>query len=133
MPIKYKVIKQKTPPTTGVVKDIYYARACERKMMDLDTLVDRLEKATTLTGADIYAVLVALTSEIPNLLLDNYSVNLQSLGIFSLHFSSDSKDSPNEVNGNCINNLKVQFRPCIKLKKKLRSPKFEKSKQVSNF
>ncbi|WP_394369457.1 HU family DNA-binding protein [Carboxylicivirga linearis] len=61
------------------------------------------------------------------------SINLQSLGIFSLHFSSDSKDSPDKVNGSCIKNLKVQFRPSTKLKRKLLSPKFEESKDESNY
>ncbi|MBS2100815.1 hypothetical protein KEM10_21185 [Carboxylicivirga linearis] len=55
------------------------------------------------------------------------------MGIFSLHFSSDSKDSPDKVNGSCIKNLKVQFRPSTKLKRKLLSPKFEESKDESNY
>ncbi|WP_430821171.1 hypothetical protein [Carboxylicivirga caseinilyticus] len=128
MTLKYKVIKQKTPASTGEVRDIYYARACDRKMYDLDMVAKQLAKESTLSPADIYATLVGLTDLIPLLLMDNNSVSLGSLGIFSLHFSSEVKNSKEEVNKRCIKGIKMKFRASPKLKKRLRSPIFEKSK-----
>jgi len=106
----------------------YYPWIYERKKMEIHQLAERISNFSSLSRGDIYAVLIALTDELPNLLLDNYSVQLGEFGTFSLHASGLPSDIPRQVNAKKIKGVKVAFRPGKRIKKKIKGAKFTMQK-----
>jgi len=126
MAIKYKVIKQGATPLTQTNKSYYTARACKRSLVGLDEIAELLSLRSTLSKADVFATLIALTEAIPEYLLNNQSVQLGDLGTVSLHLSSKSESTPEDVTWRSIKELKVQFRAGKEIKKSLKSAHFKK-------
>jgi predicted histone-like DNA-binding protein len=87
----------------------YLARASKRKIADLVMISRMMSKRSTLNVADITAVLTSLAEIVPELLLDNYTVHLPPLGIFSLSIKSEVLNTPEEVNRSSIKEVKIQF------------------------
>lgn len=124
MSIEYKIIKTARPGVKGGGEYSYYPRVCNRKKMDLDELAKRISGFCTLHEADVYATLIALSSELPELLLNNHSIQMGDFGIFSLHASGAPSATPNQVNATKITGVKVAFRPGVAFKRKLNKAEF---------
>ncbi|TAJ14302.1 hypothetical protein DMA11_05455 [Marinilabiliaceae bacterium JC017] len=128
MSVKFKAIHNSTPGIKGGGQYKYYPRVCNRTKMDLSQLSQRISKMCTAHPADVFLILTALTHEIPDLLLENYSVDLGDLGIFSLHISGEASDTAQEVTAYNIKDVKVAFRPGKRIKQKLLEAKFKRVK-----
>ena len=124
MTIRYKIVKAATPGVKGGGEYRYYPRIYNRQKMNLEELSHRISKMSSLHESDIMGVLIALTSELPDLLLDNYSIELGEFGTFSLHAAVLPSDSPEKVNAKKIKEVKVAFRPGKRIKSKLKRAKF---------
>lgn len=124
MTIKYKIVKTAHPGVKGGGEYRYYPRVCDRRKMDLEELAKRISGFSTLHPADIMAVLTAFVSELPDLLLDNYSIQLGDFGTFSLHASGLPSETPEQVNAKKITGVKVAFLPGKRIKQKLKGAKF---------
>lgn len=125
MSINYKKVKQIIKDQNGNEKEIYYARACQRQRVKLDKLAERIASYCTLSSVDVKSVLIALTDTIPDYLLDNKSVELGDLGTISLHFTSESTESEDEVTWRSIKDMRVQFRAGKRIKKQLKQVNFK--------
>lgn len=128
MSVKYRLIKQATPGEKGGGKYQYYARACERRKVTLDEIADKLSERSTLSRSDIIGTLVGLVDLIPDLLLDNQSVELGRLGIFSLNLKSHASDEPRTDGFRLIKSAEVSFRASTHLKQAVKYPDYKKSK-----
>ncbi|MFW6277533.1 MAG: HU family DNA-binding protein [Prolixibacteraceae bacterium] len=124
MTIRYKIVKTATPGVKGGGKYHYYPRIYDRKKIDLEELSERISRMSSLHEVDVMGVLMALTSELPELLLNNHTIQLGEFGTFSLHASGTPSDTPKEVNAGKIKGVKVAFRPGKRIKRKLRNAKF---------
>jgi len=128
MSINYKVIEQPAGKLSKTGKPTYSARACGRSKISLDKISRIIERNSSLTKADIYGTLISLTDLLPEFLLNNQSVELEGLGTFSLHLSSESEDKPEDVTWRSIKELKVQFRASKELKKELKKANYVRVK-----
>lgn len=126
MAIKYKVIEQPPSKLSVTNKPTYNARACKRYKASLKDIAEAIQRRSSLTKAEVYGVLISLTDIIPDLLLDNKSVDLGDLGTISLHLSSKSEDKPEDVSWRSIKELKVKFRASVELKKNLKEAHFKR-------
>ncbi|MFA5330450.1 MAG: hypothetical protein WC384_21840 [Prolixibacteraceae bacterium] len=129
MPVKYKVVRTAQPGVKGGGTYKYYPRVTNRNKIDLEELSAIISEKCTLHGADIHATLIALVAEIPRLLINNYIIELGSLGLFSLHISGEPADTPEEVTSAKIKSVKVAFRAGENIKHKLRLASFTADKQ----
>lgn len=109
-----------------VQKTRYIARPCNRTIIDTDRMSRIIAERSTLSRADIAATLYAFEELIPELLLQNYSLHLKPLGIFSLSFKSKTEDEAGKINAGSISEIKLQFRPDTKLKKEINKAKLQK-------
>ena len=109
----------------GEVK--FIARPDKRQKADFRKISDIISDRSTLSSVDIIAVLEAFASLVPELLMDNYSVHLPPLGIFSLSFKSECHDNPEDVNYTSIKQVKMQFRPDKEIITKLKVAKARKA------
>lgn len=109
-------------------KKRYIARPCKSNKVNTKDLSRIISDRSTISNADVIGVLYALEELIPELLLDNKSVHLKPLGVFSVSFKSDVEDEESLISQKSIKDVKLQFRADPYLKSKLKSAKFKKSK-----
>lgn len=114
--IEYKVVERENPVTR---QKLFYAQVADVKPVTLDKIVDLIEKRSTVSSADVKAVLDALQYEIKNALEDGKSVRLGDLGSFRPTIASRSAGSAEEFLPSNIKAVRVQFTPSSKLKSDL--------------
>ena len=128
MTLKYKVVQQATPGKKGGGTYKYYARACNRTKRDLKYLASILSKRSSLSPGDIVSVLTELTILVPELLMENNTVQLGDLGTISLHLKSEGHQNEKDVTWRSIQETKVQFRAGIEFKRAIQDLHFERQK-----
>lgn len=126
MPIKYKVIEKGTPGEVGGGEKKFYASANITGERTLAGLTRDIEKISTVSGADIRAVLYALVDTMIEELSEGKAVRLGDLGSLRINISSEGRDTPEDVNPSVIRGAKVVFTPGVELKKMLKNLTYEK-------
>lgn len=110
---KYVVGARKSPMDNSVK---FYAMPEKCTPVDLETIVERIEKRCTVSSADAKAVLDALQYEIKEAVITNGSVRLGDLGTFRATISCEGAPNRADFNANNIQRLRLQFNPSVKLK-----------------
>ena len=126
MTIRFKVIERGQPGVAGGGEKKFYASNMISGNSDIEELTEDIEKISTVSGADIRAVLYALTDVIPSMLADGKSVKLGEIGSFRASISSEGVEKAKDVNANCIKKSKILFTPGKKLKGMLQNLKYQK-------
>ncbi|MRJ09654.1 DNA-binding protein [Ornithobacterium rhinotracheale] len=126
MSIKFKVIQKGQPGVAGGGTKKYYASANLVGEKTLAGLTRDIEKISTVSGADIRAVLYALVDVMQTSLEDGYAVRLGELGSMRVNISSAGKEAEEEVTEASIKGAKVIFTPGKELKKMLNNLEYEK-------
>ncbi|MRM94786.1 DNA-binding protein [Riemerella anatipestifer] len=126
MSIKYKVIQKGQPGVAGGGEKKYYASANTVSEKTLVGLTKDIEKISTVSGADIRAVLYALVDVMQTSLAEGQVVRLGEMGSMRVSISSEGKAKEEEVTPAAIRNAKVVFTPGSDLKKMLATLKYEK-------
>jgi predicted histone-like DNA-binding protein len=128
MALKFKAIQRAEPGVTGGGKKKYYASIASRDEQDIARITRAVEKISTVSGADIRAVLYAAADVIPDLLADGDIVRLGDLGSFRLSLSSEGVEKEEDVTVSIINGARIIFTPGDKLKEMLNNLNFQKVK-----
>ena len=126
MTIKYKAVQTSEPGIKGGGNYKYYPRIYARTKLNLREISKIISSRSTLHPADILGTLTALVEVIPELLLQNNSIELGDLGTFSLHIKGESADSSEKLNKKSIKDVKIAFRPGKYVKQKLGGASFTK-------
>ncbi|MDR7793741.1 HU family DNA-binding protein [Riemerella anatipestifer] len=128
MSIKYKTIQKAQPGVAGGGDKKFYASpVVYQGEKTLEGLTKDIEKISTVSGADIRAVLYALVDVMQNSLSDGQIVRLGELGSMRVSLSSEGKAKEEEVTSAAVKSAKVLFTPGSDLKKMLQTLKFEKA------
>ena len=98
MAIKFNVIERGTPGVAGGGDKKYYASAKMTGEMDIDQITTSIEKISTVSGADIRAVLYALVDVAADALADSKIVRLGDLGTMRVSISSNGLETADKVN-----------------------------------
>ncbi len=126
--ISYKIVALADKISTEETTYQYYPRICNRKKINIHQLSKLISEQSTASEADVHLVLWSLIHNIPNLLMDNYSIHLDNLGVFSLHAQAKGSPTEKEAKAKNITNLKIAFRPSKVIRDELRFAKFRKVK-----
>lgn len=127
MPVKFKTIQKAQPGVAGGGDKKFYANPVFTGEITLDQLTEKIEKISTVSGADIRAVLYALVDIIPTELANSQIVRVGDLGSFRLSLSSEGKEKEENITSNSIKSTKILFTPGEKLKAMQNNLKFEKA------
>ena len=92
----------------------------------LEDLTKSIERNSTLSGTDIHATLYALVDVAIDRLENGGIVRLGELGSLRMSFSSEGKPTATEVKALHVKGTKVIFTPGKRIKKMVRSAKFQK-------
>jgi predicted histone-like DNA-binding protein len=126
MAIKYKISKRAQPGVKGGGKKKYCAIPYQRGMIEFRELAEDISESTSLHEADVYSALRAFTKTIMKHIQAGASVRLDDFGIFSVSFRSEMMDKKEDVNSKTIKELRLNFRPDVRIKEKLQHAEFEK-------
>ena len=115
--LTYKVVERQNALTKQLQ---YYAQVSPVTPVTLDQIVELIEKRSTVTSADVKAVLDALRFEVRNALVDGKSVRLGDLGSFRPTLSSRSALSADAFLPANIKGVRVRYVPSAALKNDLK-------------
>ena len=127
MPVKIKAIAKGQPGVPGGGDKKYYASPVMDGEMDLNALTKAIEKISTVSGADIRAVLYALVDVSIDGLSRGAVVRMGELGNLRVTLSSEGRATPEEVNASSVKKAGIIFTPGAHLKEMLKTIKFVKS------
>ena len=127
MSITFKVIERGEPGVAGGGQKKFYATQVSNGQSDIDDLTRGIERACTVNGADIRAVLYSFVETLMEDLSSGKIVKLGEMGSFRVSIGSEGKEISDEVNAGSIKNAKIVFSPGKKLKKLLQSLEYKKA------
>ena len=118
MTVYYKVspVKSHFEPE---VKVRYIARPSKRKKITIDQVSKMISERSSLSKPDVMGVLYSFAELVPELIKDNYIVQLKPLGVYSLSFKSKSVENPEDISFRSVTEVRMQFRPDPEVKRKL--------------
>lgn len=124
MAVNYKVMARAEAGVPGGGHKKYYAVPSNSGKATIDDLIQTIEKTSTGSGADVHLVVYALIDAIEKELSNGRSVRLGQLGDIRLTFTSEGKDTPDEVGPDDIKRIKTIFKPAAKLQAALSNLRF---------
>lgn len=126
MPVSYNVIERGQPGVTGGGEKKFYASAKMTGEIDIKQLIKRIEKISTVSGADIRGVLYALVDVVPDELAEGNIVRIGDLGDFRISLSSNGHETADDVNSDSIKKSRVIFSPGDKFETMFKTLEFTK-------
>ncbi|HNX44491.1 MAG TPA: HU family DNA-binding protein [Bacteroidales bacterium] len=126
MAIKFKVIEKGQPGVAGGGEKKFYASTVTNGELTLSGLTRLIEKSSTVSGADIRAVLYAMVDVMVDSMANGQIVRLGELGSLRVSLNSEGKATADEVNSSAIKNTRVIFSPGKEIKDMLKTLEFAK-------
>ena len=127
MSIQIKAVERGQPGVAGGGAKKYYASPVHGKEMTLEGLTKGIERASTVSGADIRAVLYAMVEEAVTGLSEGRIIRMGDLGSLRITISSEGKDTPEQVTAAAVKKAGVIFTPGKKLQEMLKTATFSKA------
>lgn len=127
MSIKFKVIERGQPGVEGGGEKKYYASPVSSGELTLAGLTKSIEKISTVSGADIRAVLYAMVDVMKDSLADSNIVRLGELGSLRVSLSSEGYPTADEVTSSGIKSARVVFTPGKAIKDMLNTASYQKT------
>ena len=101
--------------------------------MDLDALSSDVSHSTSMTPADVKAVIVEVVTVLQKNLIRGVKIKIDGLGLFKLSFGGTGHEDAADVSALDINGVKVTYIADAKIKKFISSSiSFEKKKETKN-
>lgn len=125
MPITFNVI-QKRNPQNPTAPEKFYADIVGDGQTTLDDLAKYASTVSTVSKADILAVLESTFSKIADDVADGKIVYVGEYFTLQAGGSSEGKDTADEVNASSIKSVKTIFRPGKMIKNALKLAEFKK-------
>ena len=126
MPVKIKSVGRGQPGVPGGGELKYYASPVMDGEMDIDALTKAIEKISTVSCADIRAVLYSLVDVAVDGLSRGAIVRMGDLGNFRISISSEGRAEPKDVNASAVKKASILFAPGNRLKEMLKNMKYTK-------
>lgn len=127
MTVKFNVIERGQPGVAGGGEKKYYASASSNGELTLPGLTKEIEKISTVSGADIRAVIYAMVDVMKTAIADGKIVRLGELGSLRVTISSNGEVSADKVTSRSIKSAKAVFTPGKDLKESLNNLTYQKN------
>ena len=125
MAVQFKMIpKQNNLVTPPEVK--YFPCVVSKGEENLDSLAKLIASRSTISKADCYGVIMALSDAIGEALCEGKIVRIDSLGTFKLGVTGSPADSPEPLGKSNIIGTKILYQPSKDLKSKIKETQFKR-------
>jgi DNA-binding protein, histone-like, putative len=105
----------------------YYAKAVTKGTVTLNRLIEDMCEESTLSKADVVAVVAGLSKHLLKNLQDGYTVKIDSLGTFSTSVKSPTVDNAEEVRSKDVSFSRINYLPEVNMLESFRIVSFQKS------
>lgn len=126
MAVKFNVVERGNPSDPEAPKK-FYASAIMNGKADIEELIGRIEKISTVSGADIRGVLYSIIDIVPDILSQGRSVRIGDLGTFRVSISSEGSETEEEVSAKNVRSARIIFTPGKKFKTMLSGLSYSKA------
>jgi len=126
MALSYKIVPKTEPGVKGGGKTRYCAAPVYRGTLEFDQIASDISDESSLSLADSRAAITAISQYIIKQISNGFSLKLDDLGTFYVSFRSEMKDTPGAVTAKCVKEIRLNFRPEPKLKRKLQTKRIPK-------
>lgn len=116
-----KVKRNVTVGHTPGVK--YMAQIVRGETIDFNAMADMIEKSSTVSKADVLAVLEQMQTTALWMMQAGHSVRFGDLGIFTPTAKVKAVNTEEEVTAETIQRIYTRFTPSVEMKKKMKSSK----------
>lgn len=130
MSVKFKVTQKTQPGVIGGGIKKYYALPVVSGELTVPDLINSVEKISTVSGADLHAVVYSIVDISINNLENGMIVRLGDLGSLRVSFGSEGKINAEDINADCIKEQRVIFTPGKRIKTMLKNLKFKKDNPI---
>jgi predicted histone-like DNA-binding protein len=127
MAIKFNVIERGHPGVIGGGEKKFYASAQSTGEMTLAGLTKAIEKSSTVSGADIRAVLYAMVDSMQAGLANGQIIRMGELGSLRVTLRSNGEETAEQVNSSSIKDARVVFTPGKAIKSMLATLEYTKA------
>ena len=117
-------IQPKKNPQDLLAPERYYLQAVKNGKCGLERLAYLISNQSTVREPDCLAVLQAFVHNMLDELAQGRVVQLGALGNFQVSVSSEPSDTPEEVNLSKIKRVSLNYRPGVRVKKRLEALDF---------
>jgi len=104
----------------------YYAKAVTKGTVTLNRIIDDMCSESTVSKADVVAVIAGLSRHLIKNLQDGYTVKIDSLGTFSTSVKSPTVNSSEEVISKDVSFSKINYLPEVHMLESFRSVPFKR-------
>lgn len=106
-----------------------HARVVPYGTKSIRDLAESIERAHSITRADVEAVLSVLGTTFVSYLQNGYRIHIDGLGYFRMNLQCPSIKYPNEIRAESIHFKSISFTPEIEVKKELSLTKFQRTER----
>lgn len=125
MPVQFKMVpKQNNLVSPPEVK--YYPCAVSKGELNLKDLAKIIASRSTVSKADCYGVVMALSDIIGQSLLNGQIIKIDSLGTFSLTLTGTAADSPEPLGKKNIKKAQINYKPSKELKEYINKAEYKR-------
>ena len=125
MAVQFKMIPKQnnlaTPPEVN-----YYPCLISKGEETLESLSKIIASRSTISKADCYGVIMALTEAIGEALCEGKIIRIESLGTFKLGVIGSAAASAEPLGKSNIKGVKVLYKPSTNLKSKIKETNFKR-------
>lgn len=125
MSLNFKA-QQKINPRDLTAPKKFYATAQNNGIVDFEELTEFISDQSTLSEADIYAVLKAVEKTVIREMRKGRSIRLGDIGTINMSVKSEGKETAEEVLPSSIIRARTIFRPGKRIRLMLRNLEFTK-------
>lgn len=104
----------------------YIARPSKRRKINIEEIGEIISTRSSFSKPDVIGILYSFADLIPELLMDNNSVHMKPLGVFSLSYKSKSVENPEDITFRSVTEVRMQFRPDPEVKRMLMNTEVRK-------
>ena len=126
MTVKYNIVERGNPADPTAPKK-FYPSIVSSGRASLDLITEQIANTSTVSPADVSAVLISLLTLIPQELSRGNVVELGDFGNFWLRARGEGSETAEEVRATQIYSLRPRFHPGKKFKNILDVIEFEKA------
>lgn len=123
--VLYRVHKMKGGATGSSVKGQYYARPALASVISTDDLNDLIAADSQVERAEVAQVTDAICKQIKELVCNGHSIQVGTLGTFSIGFSAKVQSSAEAVTGRDVRRVNVRLYESKYIKNELKATRFK--------
>lgn len=124
--LRYKARQMKGSHSSSINKGMFYAQVASAGVISTDDLNDLIAADSQVERSEVAQVTDAITKQIKELVCNGHSIQVGTLGTFSIGFNAKVQPSAAEVTSRDVKRVNVRLYESKYVKTELKATRFDK-------